>query len=141
MPIKTLFYVTAFAASLFNEITTAGADDWHELRFDFREDSDFADNATIATNVEKEPPLEDAYIMSMDEDGDGIKGISDNCASHPNPNQNDTDTDGVGDICDNCPSVFNPGQGDINNNGIGNACEGGGPPPNGEPNDDAGPYQ
>ncbi len=35
----------------------------------------------------------------------------------------DNDGDGVGDLCDNCPTTANPDQLDCNNNGIGEACE------------------
>jgi hypothetical protein len=62
-------------------------------------------------------------FLDMDEDGDTLLNIDDNCPSVPNPDQIDSDSDGVGDICDNCIDTPNPGQGDANGNGIGDYCE------------------
>jgi hypothetical protein len=60
-----------------------------------------------------------------DDDEDGIPNDADNCATDPNPFQEDSDDDGVGDECDNCPATFNPCQEDSDNDGIGDACDDG----------------
>ena len=41
----------------------------------------------------------EATEVSLDSDGDGVKGLIDNCISVPNPDQADSDGDGVGDAC------------------------------------------
>lgn len=41
---------------------------------------------------------------SLDEDGDGVPDICDNCMRAANQDQLDTDEDFIGDICDSCPS-------------------------------------
>jgi len=38
----------------------------------------------------------------LDDDGDGIGSLCDNCPNHGNPDQTDTDGDGVGDACGPC---------------------------------------
>ncbi|MFM8408668.1 MAG: hypothetical protein ACKOCT_00165 [Alphaproteobacteria bacterium] len=58
-----------------------------------------------------------------DDDGGGICGYLDNCATVYNPDQSDADGDGVGDACDNCYDFANTDQADANGNGIGDACE------------------
>lgn len=40
-----------------------------------------------------------------DEDGDGIRGILDNCPLTYNPNQADSDGDGIGDVCETVTGV------------------------------------
>lgn len=44
----------------------------------------------------------------VDDDGDNIHNLCDNCVNLGNPGQQDCDGDGVGDVCDNCATVFNP---------------------------------
>jgi hypothetical protein len=61
--------------------------------------------------------------VPTDTDGDGIPDGSDNCASTPNPDQEDADGDGIGDVCDNCPGLANQDQADADGDGIGNACD------------------
>ena len=77
-----------------------------------------ADSAGVATFAEIiAGPLASTYAASVhlasnpsgasvacgqdaDEDGDGIRGLLDNCQSTFNPAQTDTDHDGFGDACD-----------------------------------------
>ena len=58
-----------------------------------------------------------------DEDGDGVKDASDNCAGIANADQADGDGDGVGDACDNCKFVANPNQADADGDNVGDACD------------------
>lgn len=44
-----------------------------------------------------------------DQDGDGVKDGTDDCATTFNPDQKDADSDGKGDACDECPTAANPG--------------------------------
>ncbi len=62
-------------------------------------------------------------FLDMDEDGDSLLDIDDNCPDDYNPDQIDSDSDGVGDTCDNCIDTQNPDQGDANGNGIGDYCD------------------
>ena len=50
---------------------------------------------------------------SLDNDGDGIPDLCDNCSAKPNPDQLDTDHDGYGNVCD----------ADFDNNGIVNTLD------------------
>ena len=70
-------------------------------------------------------------IAYVDNDGDGVNDVYDNCLGSSNPGQVDTDHDGLGNACDttpygdgyldtdqdgisdlsdNCPAVYNPEQ-------------------------------
>ncbi len=49
-----------------------------------------------------------AYDPTLDWDGDGVGGTTDNCPLVANPDQSDRDHDGVGDACDECPDLVNP---------------------------------
>ena len=62
-------------------------------------------------------------FLDMDEDGDAVLNLDDNCPSDPNPDQSDGDSDGVGDACDNCIDVFNPSQADSDQDDVGDACD------------------
>jgi probable HAF family extracellular repeat protein len=62
------------------------------------------------------------FLMTPDDDEDGIGNPDDNCPAAPNADQDDADDDGVGDACDNCPEVANPDQADSNDDGVGDAC-------------------
>ena len=59
----------------------------------------------------------------VDGDGDGIRGACDNCATVPNPGQQDADADGRGNACDNCITVANPSQTDSDGDTLGDACD------------------
>ncbi|MFO7567462.1 MAG: hypothetical protein R6X02_32765 [Enhygromyxa sp.] len=61
--------------------------------------------------------------LVLDQDGDLLLNIDDNCKRVANVDQVDTDGDGVGDACDNCLDVFNPDQADADQDGIGDACD------------------
>ena len=43
------------------------------------------------------------FALDIDNDGDGVPRIIDNCPNTPNPDQSDKDGDGIGDVCDSCP--------------------------------------
>ncbi|UCE19780.1 MAG: PKD domain-containing protein [Gemmatimonadota bacterium] len=60
---------------------------------------------------------------SLDDDGDGILDVEDNCPIVYNPGQEDTDGDGPGDACDNCPHVYNPEQEDADHDTTGDPCD------------------
>jgi hypothetical protein len=61
--------------------------------------------------------------QAADSDADGLDDKADNCASYPNPAQEDGDSDGVGDACDNCTVEPNSGQEDSDGDGYGNICD------------------
>ena len=76
------------------------------------------------------------HILGLDDDGDGIENIYDNCITVSNPDQSDNDQDGLGDACDpdddndgildtedNCPFTPNPDQLDTDGDGIGDTCD------------------
>ncbi len=66
----------------------------------------------------------ECWVVSLiDLDGDGVRGMADNCPSVENPGQEDQDGDGVGDACDNCVKTPNLDQKDSDGDGIGDACE------------------
>ncbi|MEZ4240426.1 MAG: hypothetical protein R3F59_30585 [Myxococcota bacterium] len=44
----------------------------------------------------------------LDPDGDGVKGLDDNCPDVANPTQDDLDQDLLGDACDACPDFYSP---------------------------------
>lgn len=51
----------------------------------------------------------------LDQDGDEVCDLEDNCPDTPNPDQTDTDGDGMGDPCDPCP--FDPDN-DLDGDGV-----------------------
>jgi len=66
-----------------------------------------------------------AYVSMplLDDDGDGVHDLTDNCVGVYNPGQENSDTDAFGDACDNCPYTDNPDQQDVDGDGIGLACD------------------
>lgn len=75
---------------------------------------------------------------NVDDDGDGILDLIDNCPDIANQNQSDVDGDGLGDLCDNtidldgdgvadgednCLNIANEGQEDQDNDGVGDHCD------------------
>jgi hypothetical protein len=62
-------------------------------------------------------------FLDMDEDGDSLLNIDDNCPNDFNPDQSDCDSDGVGNVCDNCIDMQNPDQGDADGDGVGDYCD------------------
>lgn len=79
----------------------------------------------------------------VNNDGDGVPDILDNCINIYNPGQEDADNDNIGDVCDycpndpendidqdticgdldNCPNNYNPDQLDTDSDGIGDLCD------------------
>lgn len=70
----------------------------------------------------------------LDQDGDGIGNLDDNCQHIANADQADADDNGVGNACDadadgvndridNCPAVANPTQSDADADSVGDACD------------------
>jgi cysteine-rich repeat protein len=59
----------------------------------------------------------------LDQDGDLLLNIDDNCDRVVNPDQADLDLDGVGDACDNCPDFASSDQTDSDQDGLGDACD------------------
>jgi cysteine-rich repeat protein len=70
--------------------------------------------------VEVEVPNID---LVLDQDGDLLLNIDDNCDVDDNPDQTDLDSDGVGDACDTCLDIANPDQLDADDDGKGDACD------------------
>jgi probable HAF family extracellular repeat protein len=64
-----------------------------------------------------------AFVMTPDDDEDGIGNPDDNCPNTANAGQADADGDGVGDACDNCPEQSNPDQADSDSDGVGDVCQ------------------
>jgi hypothetical protein len=58
-----------------------------------------AESATAAYGVVQYCICDD-YVPPVDQDGDGVPDVSDNCPSVANPDQADVDGDGLGDACD-----------------------------------------
>lgn len=50
------------------------------------------------------PDVPDMHRV-LDQDGDGLANLDDNCQLDPNDDQEDADADGRGDACDRCPEL------------------------------------
>jgi cysteine-rich repeat protein len=59
----------------------------------------------------------------LDQDGDLLLNIADNCDRIANQDQADADADEHGDACDNCPDVASPDQTDSDHDGVGDVCD------------------
>jgi hypothetical protein len=59
----------------------------------------------------------------LDDDGDAVFDVVDNCPARSNVDQLDADSDQIGDACDNCPTVSNPGQENGDTDSLGDACD------------------
>jgi hypothetical protein len=62
-------------------------------------------------------------ISVVDIDGDGPRGLDDNCPTAYNPNQFDADGDAVGNSCDNCQNTVNADQANNDADASGDACD------------------
>jgi hypothetical protein len=62
-------------------------------------------------NVFPRDPMTGGDACDIDDDGDNVLDVNDNCQKKPNADQADRDGDGVGDVCDPNPDVpaFAPG--------------------------------
>jgi len=59
----------------------------------------------------------------VDDDGDGVDAVGDNCDAVANADQTETDGDGVGDACDVCPNNPDFMQDDRDGDGVGDVCD------------------
>ncbi|MCA9565880.1 MAG: thrombospondin type 3 repeat-containing protein, partial [Myxococcales bacterium] len=99
---------------------------------------DPGDGCNANCDVENNWVCDDAEPSTclVDDDGDGIANIDDNCPDVANTAQLDDDDDGVGNACepdadgdavpdesDNCPDVANPRQADLDEDGLGDECD------------------
>jgi hypothetical protein len=86
------------------------------------------------------PPDTGGDACDIDDDGDKVDDVTDNCPKVPNADQADIDKDGKGNPCDsdddgddavdeedNCPTVANRDQRDADSDGLGDACDPDGP--------------
>jgi len=62
-------------------------------------------------------------LSAHDADGDGRRGLGDNCITVYNLNQFDGDGDGIGDDCDNCDTTPNADQRNTDGDALGDACD------------------
>ena len=67
--------------------------------------------------------LVDENTLGEDSDGDGVRGVCDNCPTTFNASQSDADLDGRGNACDNCLLDYNPGQEDVDGDLVGDVCD------------------
>lgn len=92
-----------------------------------------ADGGSSGVDVVQNP---NPQSRNVDQDGDGVADVDDNCPEMANAMQDDADGDGVGDVCDddrdgdevddstdNCPLVANADQADTDLDGLGDACD------------------
>jgi hypothetical protein len=84
-----------------NSETLVGYDDWQNLRYNFRNSSDFADGAHNSIHVVPDLTNDDVRTMASltDFDADGLSNSDDNCPAVFNPDQTDSNGDGIGDAC------------------------------------------
>ncbi|MCK0154351.1 thrombospondin type 3 repeat-containing protein [Alcanivorax sp. S6407] len=92
-----------------------------------------ADGGSSGVDVVANP---NPQSRNVDQDGDGVADLLDNCPDMANAMQEDADGDGVGDVCDedrdgdgvdnvsdNCPLVANADQADTDTDGLGDLCD------------------
>lgn len=83
-----------------------GYNDWANLKYNLRDSTDFADGVHLTAQTEL--PVDQAVKISLDDDGDGIVNVVDNCPFVTNPDQRDSNGNGIGDACEppDCSAAF-----------------------------------
>jgi cysteine-rich repeat protein len=140
--------IDAHLQELMNNIALDLADDG-QIAADLRATIDAAELALDTAAIEAALAARLAVIGSnaavpdldavLDQDGDLLLNIDDNCDTVANADQADVDMDGVGDVCDNCSEDANADQADSDHDGFGDLCDdecGDGEPDPGEQCDD-----
>jgi hypothetical protein len=84
--------------------TLVGYDDWGNIQYNLRSSGNFADGVRLAAGVAKEMDIDQEAKGGVDNDGDGIANIKDNCPFTANSYQSDSDHNGVGDSCQKKPA-------------------------------------
>ena len=68
-------------------------------------DHDSGDPPYQPVNIFPRDPMTGGDACDIDDDGDNVLDVNDNCPKKPNADQADRDGDGVGDVCDPNPDV------------------------------------